>query len=120
MKTQAFKRLERELPSLSKHLRLKKIKLGFYRIFFKEAHIHEVYEEMPMLGYDLEVYDPRFESQQYFEEFEDNAELIRKVKNYVEGYYDAIQTIRTRVYLMKNDNEFYNTATNAYKNLTVK
>lgn len=73
-----------------------------------------------MLGYDLETYDPRFESQQYFEEFEDNAELIRKVKNYVEGYYDAIGTIKTRTYMMKNDNEFYTNATRAYQNLTVK
>lgn len=105
---------------LSKHIRLKRIKLGFYRIFFRDAYIHEVYEEMPMVGYDIEAYDPRFESQQYFEEFEDNVELIRTIKNYVEGYYDSINTVKRRLYMLKNDNEFYNNATKAYQQLNVK
>jgi hypothetical protein len=94
--------------------------LGFYRIFFRDAYIHEVYEEMPMVGYDFEADDSRFEDQKYYEEFEDNTELIRKVKNYVEGYYESIQRIRTRTYMMKNNYEFYKEATNAYKQLVVK
>lgn len=84
------------------------------------AYIHEVYKEMPQVGYDYDDLDPRFEDKKYHEEFEDSNELTRKVKNYVEGYYDSLDRIRTRVYMMKNDKEFNERATNAYKQMVVK
>lgn len=120
MKSYWFKRLERELPSVDKQLRLVRIKHGFYRIYFKQAYIHEVYEEMPFIGYDKEDYDIRFESQQYFEEFEDKADLTRKIKNYVEGYVDSIDRIRKRIYMFRKDYNFYNEAAEAYQNVVVK
>lgn len=100
---------------MSKYLRFKRIKLGFWRIYFKDAYLHEVYQWMPAKGYDLDDLDPRFESQKYYEEYEDQAEITLKIKNFVEGYYDSIEKIRTRLYMLKNNEEFYRTARNAYR-----
>ena len=74
---------------------------------------------MTPVGYDFEAYDPRFDNQSYYQEYEDQAELTMKIKNYKEGYYDALQRIRTRVYMMKNDSEFYKAAVDAYKQMRV-
>lgn len=57
-------------------------------------------------GYDIEERDIGFESQKYFEEYEDAAELSLNIKNYVEGYWDSIDTIKKRVYMFRNDKEF--------------
>lgn len=75
---------------------------------------------MPEHGYDLDDLDPRFESQRYYEEFEDQAELTRNIKNYVEGYWESLDRIRTRTYLMRNNQEFNKSATNAYKQMVIK
>ena len=115
-----FRRLMRDIPNISSELRVVRVKLGFYRIYYRTAYIHEVYKEMPEHGYDFEDYDPRLESQQYFEEYEDQGELIRRIKNYKEGYWDALDHIRTRVYMMRNDKEFNERATSAYKQMVVK
>jgi hypothetical protein len=83
--------------------------------------MHEVYAEMPMKGYDWVEDDVRMqESQKYYEEFEDGGEITRKDKNFMEGFYDSLDTIRTRVYMFKNDSEYYETAKNAYKTMVVK
>jgi len=118
--TRWFRRLYKDVMRMSPHFRFKRIKLGFYRIYWKQAYIHEVYKDMPEKGYDIEEYDPRFESQSYFEEYEDNAELTRKIKNYVEGYWDSLDRIRTRTYLIKNSKEFNEEATGAYQQMVVK
>src|SRR3972149_8086971 len=118
--TRWFRRLYKDVRKMSPPFRFKRIKLGFYRIYWKKAYIHEVYKDMPEKGYDIEEYDPRFESQSYFEEYEDNAELTRKIKNYVEGYWDSLDRIRTRTYLIKNSKEFNEEATGAYQQMVVK
>lgn len=105
---------------MSADIRIVRIKYGFYRIYYKQGYLHEVYKEMPEHGYDLESYDPRFESQGYFEEFEDRAELTRKIKNFVEGYWDSIDTLRTRLFMIKNNAEFNEVASNAYKQVVIK
>ena len=115
-----FRRLYKECCKLSPHLRFVRVKFGFYRIYWKQAYIHEVYKEMPEHGYDITNEDPRFESEKYYAEFEDQAEITRKIKNYVEGYHDSIDNIRTRVWMMRNDKEFNEEATKAYRTLTVK
>ncbi len=120
MKGYWFTRLEKDIERMSPHLHLKYVKLGFWRIYYKQAYVHEVYEEMPANGYDIESYDPRLESQSYFEEYEDNAELIRTIKNFVEGYYDSRQRLETRLYMLRNDMEFYKSATKAYQQATIK
>lgn len=75
---------------------------------------------MPEVGYEVEEKNYQLESKKYYEEYEDNPELIRKIKNFVEGYRDNIDHIRTRVWLMKNDKEFRKTAVNGYKQMYVK
>lgn len=115
-----FRRLRKELRRISPHIRLVRVKMGFYRIYWKRAYIHEVYKEMPQKGYDIEMEDPRIQDKFYYEEFEDNVELIRKVKNFVEGYYDSIQTIKTRIYLMRNNAEYNERASNAYAQHIIK
>jgi hypothetical protein len=115
-----FKRFYNDCKKISPQLRFVRVKLGFYRIYYKNAYMHEVYKEMPEMGYDWDELDPRLESQKYFEEFEDNAELTRKIKNYVEGYWDSLDRIRTRVYMMKSNKEFNQKATGAYKQMVVR
>lgn len=120
MKSIWFKRLIKELPAISSQIRIKRIKLGFHRIYFKHFYIHEVFEEMPETGFMIDDYDPRLESQSYYEEYEDNVELIRKIKNYIEGYRDSIKTIKTRIYMLRNNNEFYKRSEGAYRQMIIK
>jgi len=115
-----FNRLRDECQSMSPYIRFVRVKLGFYRIYYKSAYIHEVYKEMPEVGYDMDDLDPRFENQKYYEEFEDRAELTRKIKNYVEGYWDSFNRIQRRLYMMLHDKEFNTNATKAYQQHYVK
>lgn len=118
--TRWFQRLHKECKAISPHIKFVRVRLGYFRIYWRGAYIHEVYSKMPEFGYDIEDIDPRFENKGYYEEYEDNAELSQKIKNYIEGYRDSIERIRTRIYMMKNDREFNETATRAYQNYTVK
>jgi hypothetical protein len=116
-----FRRFVRECEQISPYIEIRRIKYGFYRIYWKQAYIHEIYKEMPVIGFDIEEDDvAKQESQKLFEEYEDSSEITRKVKNYYEGYWDSIDRIKTRVYMLKNDNEFYENARKAYQNFTVK
>ena len=73
-----------------------------------------------MLGYDIYDLNPRMESKKYYQEYEDYDELPRKLKNYVEGYYDAIDRIRKRIFLSRTQKEFHDNATKAYKQFRIK
>lgn len=119
-----FRRFVKEAEALSPHIVFKRIKFGFYRIYWVDggepAYMGECYKEMPENGYDVEEKNYQLESKKYYEEFEDNPELIRKIKNFVEGYQDNIRNLTTRVYMMKNDKEFRKTAVNGYKQVVVK
>lgn len=105
---------------MSTEIRVVRLKMGFYRIYYRQAYIAEVYKEMPEFGYDIEELDPRLENQSYYEEYEDNVEITRKVKNFVEGYWEALDTIRTRLYLMRNNKDYNEQANLAYRQLTIK
>ncbi len=115
-----FRRLAKDIEKIDPYLRLKRIKYGFYRIFWKGVYVHEIYKECPLVGYDIVEDDYRMENQKYFEEYEDNGELVRKIKNYKEGYWDALDRIRTRAYMMRHDKEFNENATKRYQTMTVK
>ncbi len=116
-----FKRLVRDCAKISPHIKFRRIKYGFYRIYWKHSYLHEVYTDMPFIGYHLEEDDVTMqESQKYFEEFEDQGELTRKVKNYYEGYWDSLDRIRTRVYMLKNDADFAKESEQAYQQFLVK
>ena len=94
--------------------------VSFWRIFEKGTYLHEVYENMPYKGYDIEDKDIRLISQKYYEEYEDRVELIRKVKNFVEGYIDSKNRLKVRFYMYKNDKEFLETARRSHKVFHVK
>jgi len=119
-----FRRFYKECRKLSKHIYFKRIKYGFYRLYWtgggQPAYIHEVYKEMPYRGYDINDKDIRLQSFKYYQEYEDSAELTRNIKNFVEGYVDSMGTLRKRVYMLKNDKEFYKNAVDAYKQVRVK
>lgn len=115
-----FRRLVNDCKQISPHIRIKRIKYGFFRVYWKQAYVHEIYIEMPQFGHDIYEKDMNFISQKYYEEYEDRAELTRKIKNYKEGYWDSLDRIRTRVYMMRHDKEFYKTAVNRYKTVVIK
>lgn len=119
-----FKRLVKDCKKLSPHLKFIPVKHGFYRIYWKSgaqsAYVHEVYMWMPMKGYDIEERDLRFASKKYYEEYEDKAEMTLKIKNFVEGYYDSMDTLKKRVRLFRNNKEFLQNAERAYQNVVVK
>lgn len=115
-----FRRLQKEVLALSPFLRFVRIKFGFFRIYWRDAYIGECSKDMTAKGYDFETLDPRLENKSYYEEYEDNAELIQKVKNFKEGYYDSIDKIKTRVFMFKNNDEFYQEAKNAYKQMYIR
>jgi hypothetical protein len=114
-----FQKLKREAKAMSPHFRFVRIQLGFYRIYWQDAYIHEVYKEMPEYGYDIDDLDPRLHDKDYYEDLEDKAELTRNIKNYVEGYYDSMDKLRTRLYMMRNNKEFNEKAKGAYKQMYV-
>lgn len=115
-----FRRLVRECKKISPHIRIKRIAHGFYRIYYQRAYIHEIYKEMPLNGHDVYENDIRLVSKRYYEEYEDRAEITRKIKNYVEGFWDSRDRIQTRVWMMENNKEFNDTATRRYETVVVK
>ena len=115
-----FRKFKKEVESYSPHIRFKRLRMGFYRIYFQEAYIMECFSEMPHHGYTIEEYDPRLESRSYYEEYEDQLDLVRKIKNFKEGLYDSLDRFKTRMYLFRTDKEFNERAKNAYKQFIIK
>jgi hypothetical protein len=119
-----YKRLKIECEKISPHIRFIPVKMGFVRIYWdyggEPGYIHEVYRWMPYKGYDLNENDPRFESKRYFEEYEDSAELTLKLKNFVEGYYDSINVIKKRIWLLRNSKDGYKEIVGAYREMRVR
>jgi hypothetical protein len=115
-----FRRFIKDCKRISPFIRVKRIKYGFYRIFWKYAYIGEVYKEMPQHGYEIYEKDMRFQDKKYFERFEDRAEITRKIKNFVEGYWESLDHVRTRSWMMKHSKEFNKTATDGYKQVVIR
>ena len=105
---------------MSSDIKVRRIRCGFYRIYWKDAYVHEVYKEMPRKGYVWYTESPYNESLKLMLENELDGEIQRKVKNYVEGYDEAIKSIKLRVYQFKNNNEHYQIAKDMYKQMVVK
>ena len=116
-----FRRFYKEAKRMSPHFRFKRIKYGFYRIYYKGAYMHEAYKEMPMLGYDWDDADITLAegSRKYFQEYEDRVALTRRIKNFKEGYIDATDRLKTRLYMIRRDREFYKNAYEAYKTMKI-
>lgn len=122
--TRWFQRFKKEAEAMSPHVKFKRIKFGFYRIFWvgdgESAYIGECSKYMPLIGHDIEEKNFQLESKKYFEEYEDNAELIQKIKNFKEGYWDSKDRLKTCVYMLKNNTEYRKEAQQAYKEFVVK
>jgi hypothetical protein len=115
-----LRRLQKELKCISKHIKIRRIKHGFFRIYWKDAYVHEVYKEMPYRGYSWYTESPYKDSLKLMQEWEQDGELQRKVKNFVEGYSEAIHAIKLRVHQFKTNNEHYQTAKEMYQNAVIK
>lgn len=115
-----FKRAKKECEAISPHIRFKKIKLGFWRVFYKNSYLHECCENMTFKGYDITEPNPRLESRSFYEEYEDNIDTIYHTKNYREGYVDFMDHIRTRMWMHKHNKEFSQRAEQAYSRFVVK
>ncbi len=117
MTSSYFKRFKRECEKLSKHIKFKRIKHGFYRIYYKNLYIHECSSNMPCVAVELDEENPMvYESKQFYEEYEDNIDMIKRFKNYIEGYYDAIDVVRRRVWMRRHDDEFNKITTEVMEN----
>lgn len=119
-----FQRFVRECKAMSPHIKFVPIRHGYYRIYWvgagERAYMHEVYKYMPNRGYQLEFKDLNLVSERYYQEFEEQIKYTRLLKNYVEGYTDAIERMRTRVYMFKNDKAFRTEACKAYKQVKIR
>jgi hypothetical protein len=115
-----FKRLKEDCKKISPHIKFKYCGLGFWRIYYNQAYLHEVYEDMGLAGFDITIENPRLRDRKFFEEYEDHIETVRTVKNFVEGYQDSLERIRTRIYMHRHDKEFNQEAEEAYKTFMVK
>jgi len=119
-----FKRLVCDAKKISKYIEFRRIKDGFYRIYWKgsgpSAYIGECYKEMPEIGYDIHENDVYLEDKKYYEEFEDRTELTRKIKNFVEGYWEVLDRLKTNIYLIKNNKEHRKMAIERYQTIYVK
>lgn len=115
-----FRRLVRELYSTSKYFKVRRIRHGFFRIYWKDAYVHEVYKEMPYKGYTWYTESPYKESLKLMQEWEQDGEIQRKVKNFVEGYAEASNAIKLRVYQFKNNYEHYKIAKEMYQQVVIK
>lgn len=115
-----FKRLLEELRKMSKHFRIVRIRHGFYRIYWKDAYVHEVYKEMPYRGYNIETDSIYKDSLKLMQDYEVDGEIQRKVKNFVEGYCEASKAIKLRMYQFKHNPEHYEVAKDMYKQVVIK
>lgn len=115
-----FRRLMRDLYKISKHFKIRRIRCGFYRIYWKDAYVHEVYKEMPYRGYTWYTESPYKDSLKLSQEWEQDGEIQRKVKNFVEGYYESLKAITLRTYQFKNNDEHYRTARQMYRQMVIK
>lgn len=75
---------------------------------------------MPPKGYDRVEEDPRLMEQSYYQEYEDSVKMTREIKNFIEGYYDSSKNFKTKMYQLRNDPEFYETAKKAYQTMYIK
>lgn len=81
--------------------------------------MHEIYKEMPYRGYSWYTDSPYKDSLKLMQEWEQDGELQRKVKNFVEGYVEASKAIKLRVCQFRNDPEHYKIAKDMYKHVVI-
>lgn len=115
-----FRRIVRDAKQISSYIRFKRIKYGFYRIYYKSAYIGECSKDMPAFGYDIEEKNWNLEDAKYYDEFHDSIDQTNKLKNFREGYFETLDKLRTRVFMFRHNKEFYKQAIQGYKQVRVK
>lgn len=115
-----FRRMVQDLYKESDYFKVRRIREGFFRIYWKDAYVHEMYKEMPYRGYVWYTDSPYKESFKLVQEYEQDGEIQRKMKNYVEGYSEVYKAIKIRIHQFKNDKEHYNVAKDMYKQAVIK
>ena len=115
-----FRRLVREAKRMSPHIRFKRIKYGFYRIYYRQAYVVECFKNMPEMGYDINEKNFHFERYQHYQDYHDNTDSTMRVKNFVEGYHETKNRLRTRLFQMNHSKEFYETARRGYSQMRIK
>lgn len=115
-----FRRLVNDAKTISPHIKFRRIKYGFYRIYLKQAYIGECSKDMCQLG--REVYEKNFylEDQRYHQEYEENIDSTARLKNFREGYWETLDRLKTRVYMFKHNKEFYKNALRGYSQMRIK
>ena len=108
-----FKRFAKEVMDTYDDIEFRRIKHGFYRIYWTgsgyPAYVGECYKEMPRLGYEINELDANLVSKKYYEEFrkEDvyNLGVFQKEKDYFfQRVYDE-QSIENRILNSLNNYE---------------
>ena len=66
-----FRRILKDFKRISSHIHVKRIKYGFFRIYYERAYIGECYKEMPQFGHDIYEKNIHFENKKYYEKLED-------------------------------------------------
>lgn len=115
-----FRRLVEETKRMSPHIRFKRIKGGFYRIYYRQAYIAECSKFMPEVGYDINERALGFEDYSYYQDYHDTADTTLRVKNFVEGYWETKTKLQTRLFQMNHSKEHYEKARQGYSQMRVK
>lgn len=119
-----FNRFCKDVKNISPYIEVVPIKHDFCRVYWKGggnyAYLYEVPTDMTELGYEWIHENPRLESQEFFEEYEDNIDYIKQVKNFKEGYWEALDRIQTQYYMFMNNQEYRDTAIRGYSTMHVK
>ncbi len=115
-----FRRVVKEAKRLSTHIRFKRIKGGFYRIYYRHAYIGECHKNMPEHGYDIYERGIGFENYEYYQQYHDNADSSLRIKNFVEGYWETKRRLKFKLYQFYHDPEFYKQALQGYSQMRVK
>lgn len=119
-----FRRFKKEAEALSSHIRFKRLKKGFYRIYWmgggKPAYMYECFKNMPYRGYQWESKNLKLEDKKYYEAKEDKIDTIYRVKNFREGYSESIRRMKTIYYQFRKNDEHYTIATEGFKRMNVK
>ncbi len=115
-----FKRLVREMKEISGHIRFVQLKGGFYRIYYRQAYVGECYGNMPELGYEIEERAQGLEDYSFYQQHHDTIDTTLRIKNFVEGYWETHNRLRTRLMQMKNSSEHYEMARKGYSQLRIK
>lgn len=115
-----FRRIVNEAKKISPHIRFKRIKHGFYRIYFRNAYIGECSKDMNLIGHDIEEKNWNMEDFSYYRQMDDLADQTARLKNFREGYVETLDMLRTRTYMVKHNKEFYERARQGYSQLRIK